>query len=488
MYRPDVPHPPRDGDIRFEITPNDAFIDEDVRIRLSGLAPHQHVQIRASTEDDDNRRWISEARFVSNDRGEVDLATQESTGGTYRGVAPMGLFWSMRLAEGKDRGGRGAQTTFTKRDSFPHSVRLEAQLARSAIVCAQIERSFRARGTALRDIAIGKRVTLETSLAEPGEPKGHVGRLFLPPGQAPNGKRPAVIILSGSGGGFDLDKAAVLSRHGFAALALAYFGAPPLPAWLHRIPLEYIESAVAWLAEQPEIDSTRIGALGVSRGAELALLAASRFPVIRALVCYAPSSVTWDSGGREKNSGESIPAWTWRGEPVPSVPLPVRRFMWRCAFPVLALRRPVMFRNLFRAGMRDRQAIKRAAIPVEQISGPILLVSGGDDHVWPAEEMAHSILDRLQKYKFQHQVEHLHYPAAGHLLRYPHLPTTARESGHQHLHGARFSFGGTPQADAEAQTDAWRRAIKFLRANLCLPDVPASFRQAPERMDGTVLE
>ena len=80
--------------------------------------------------------------------------------------------------------------------------------------------------------------------------------------------------------------------------------------------------------------------------------------------------------------------------------------------------------------------------------------------------MAEAIVERLKERGFAHTVEHLHYPAAGHLLRYPHLPTTARRSRHEHLRGARFSFGGTAQADAEAQKDAWRRAIRFLRAKL----------------------
>ena len=187
-----------------------------------------------------------------------------------------------------------------------------------------------------------------------------------------------VIVLSGSGGGFDLDKAAVLSRHGFATLALAYFGIAPLPAWLHRIPLEYFEAALTWLSAQPEIDSERIGILAVSRGAELALLLGSEFPQVRAIVAYAPSSVAWAASGRDKSTGEIIPCWTWRGKAVPFAPLPLRGFMWRSAFPVVALKRPVMFRNLFRAGLRNREAVERATIPVEKILGPILLISGGD--------------------------------------------------------------------------------------------------------------
>jgi len=125
-----------------------------------------------------------------------------------------------------------------------------------------------------------------------------------------------------------------------------------------------------------------------------------------------------------------------------------------------------MFRNLFVAGLRNSNALAQAAIPVEQIKGPMLLISGGDDHVWPAHEMAEAIAARLKKHSFAHAVERLHYPSAGHLLRYPHLPTTARSSGHEHLRGAKLSFGGGAQADAEAQADSWRRSIAFLKKHL----------------------
>ncbi|MDE3108768.1 MAG: acyl-CoA thioesterase/BAAT N-terminal domain-containing protein [Acidobacteriota bacterium] len=432
------------------------------------MAPRQKVSFRATTHDDETRQWSSHAVFWSDSQGEIDLAAHEPICGSYRGVSPMGLFWSMRLANGSNAG-PAATASFIKKHPLPHWVMLEAELENSAIVSGSIQRKFCLSGTTVRDVVINNSNALETwTETRAGNPTGNVARLFLPPvADGPSRSRlPAVIVVSGSGGGFDVDKAAVLSRHGFATMALAYFGVLPLPNWLHRVPLEYIESALAWLAAQPEVDPERIAILGVSRGAELALLAATRYSRIRAVVAYVPSSVAWDSGGRDKATRRAIPAWTWRGEPIASAPLPLRRFMWRSAFPVVAMKRPVMFRNLFRAGLRNARAVERAAIPVEQISGPILLVSGGDDHVWPAEEMAEAIMGRLGARGFAHRIEHLHYPAAGHLLRYPHLPTTARRSQHEHLRGANFSFGGTPQADAEAQADSWRRAIAFLRRHL----------------------
>jgi len=440
--------------IQFEVSAAPAFVDEEVRIVLRGLAPRQQVLIRAVAEDDENRRWTSHAGFHGDSSGSVDLATQESLGGSYRTVSPMGLFWSMRLADEHTDG----PAMFSKKDSSANPVTLVAEINGRVVASARIERDFHASGTETRDLKIGG--------GADGQSPGHVATLFIPPSFSGRGTLPVVIVLGGSGGGFDLDKAAVLSRHGFATLALAYFGILPLPSWLHRIPLDYFEAALAWLAGQPEIDSRRIGIIGVSRGAELALLLGTRFAQVRAVVAFAPSSVAWGAGGRDKATGKNIPAWLWRDEPLPFAPLPLRDFMLRSAFPVAVLRRPVMFRKLFRAALRNRDAVARAAIPVEQIAGSILLVSGGDDHVWPAAEMSEAIVARLKHRHFAYSVEHLHYPHAGHMLRYPHLPTTPRHSRNLHLRNAHYSFGGTASADAQAQSDSWRRAIEFLRASL----------------------
>jgi dienelactone hydrolase len=442
--------------VHFEVSPNPAFVDEDVRVRLNGLAAGSLVSIHAATEDDMGRSWNSQAHFRADSSGVVDASLHESLGGSYRGIAPMGLFWSMESASASADG----TSSFARSSTSPDRVDFQAVREGQVIARASLARNFLAPGTVTRDLKIPN----EAEGANKGAGETTVGRVFIPPGRGPY---PVVIVLSGSGGGFDLDKAAVLSRHGFATLALAYFAVAPLPAWLHRIPLEYFQAALTWLDAQPEIIPQRTGILAVSRGAELALLLGATLPQqIRAIVAYAPSSVAWAASGRDKATGELIPCWTWRGKPVPFAPLPLRGFMWRSAFPVVALKRPVMFRNLFRAGLRNRDAVERATIPVENIRGPLLLISGGDDHLWPAAEMSEAIVARLQRYGGTHAPEHLHFPHAGHMLRYPHLPVTARHSRNKHLRGARFSFGGTASADAEAQSQAWRRAITFLRATL----------------------
>lgn len=436
----------RDG-ISIEVTPNPAYVDEEVRIVLRGMPARRRVALRVSSCDDEGRLWESRAEFVSDTAGTVDTYAHSPRQGDYRGISPMGVFWSMR-PQNRHEIGRGL---FVKKDERESLVEISAEINGIEKIRTELSRRFASPGTIVRDLLA----------FENGE--GRIGRLFIPPGRGPH---PVVIVLGGSGGGFDLDKAAILSRHGFATLALAYFGVPPLPNWLHEIPIEYFQGALAWLFAQPEIDATRIAVLGVSRGAELALLLASSMPQISAVVAYAPSHVAWAAGGRDKATREEIPVWTRGEQPIPFAPLPLRRFMLRSAIPVVALRRPVVFRNLFHAGLRNHSEIAKAAIPVEKIAGPVLLVSGGDDRVWPAAQMSEQIISRLKNNKFLHAAEHLHYPRAGHMLRYPFLPTTPRHSHHAHLRNAKFAYGGTAEADAEADAAAWRHAIRFLRRAL----------------------
>lgn len=428
--------------IQLEIAPNPAFIDEAVAIRLTGLTPRSNVTLRAAVDDAAGRTWESRGLFRADPNGCVDPGVEFSFEGTYRGADAMGLFWSMRLTDKPS----AESATFRREGTSPDCVTISAEANGNEVAIAQLVRRWLAP---------------ETRIVEPRE-DGLVAQLFIPPCRGPHR---VIIVLGGSGGGFDLDKAAVLSRHGFATLALAYFGVPPLPQWLHRVPLEYFGRAIAWLASQPEIHAERIGVLGVSRGAELALLLGATFREIGPIVAFAPSAVAWGSGGKDKATGEIIPCWTWRDRAVPFAPLPLSRFIVRSAVPVGLLRRPVKFRKLFGSAMRNRETVERARIPVENCRGPILLISGGDDHVWPSARMAKMINERLHAQNLAKFVEHLNYPGAGHSLRYPYLPTTARIFRPANLKYF-VSFGGSAREDAAAQADSWRRAISFFDKHL----------------------
>lgn len=67
-----------------------------------------------------------------------------------------------------------------------------------------------------------------------------------------------------------------------------------------------------WLGEQEGVAGDRTGIVGASRGGELALLAASLFPEVKAVVGYTPSGIIWEGIG-----DDGAPAWTYRGEAFP---------------------------------------------------------------------------------------------------------------------------------------------------------------------------
>ncbi|MBZ5572738.1 MAG: dienelactone hydrolase family protein [Acidobacteriia bacterium] len=115
---------------------------------------------------------------------------------------------------------------------------------------------------------------------------------FLP---SANGQRcPAVIGLHGSGGGHDsmADPARLLAGQGYAVYVLHYFertGTTEIdglqtifrhfPAWMKTL-----WDAVSFVARQPQVDPERIGLLGFSLGAYLALSAASIDSRVQAVV------------------------------------------------------------------------------------------------------------------------------------------------------------------------------------------------------------
>lgn len=138
------------------------------------------------------------------------------------------------------------------------------------------------------------------------EQDGLIANLYAaPPGEK---NAPAVLLLGGSEGGIGSGaarQAADLSAHGIAVLQLAYFGAPGLPSKLNLVPLSYFDEALAWIKRQPGIDPKRIAVVGASKGAEAALLIATRHLELRAVVVGAPSAAVWpgiDFSGEETGS------------------------------------------------------------------------------------------------------------------------------------------------------------------------------------------
>jgi dienelactone hydrolase len=433
---------------RFDLSADTVLIDEVINIRVTGLPPKQPVTIRMA--GDGAVRMQSSAAFRSNEQGHVDVAKMRPISGDYEGVHAMGLFWSA-----------SRDTTASPLGSqMPRRLDPRTPPMQRVILTAEWEGRVLATDTIVRRVAaVGVRI-------EEVRERGLVGLVLYPPGEGPH---PAVIVLPGSQGGVpQLARfPAGLASQGYVVLALGYFAAEGLPERLFNIPLEYFETAITWLRDQPQVDSTRIGVLGISRGGELALLLGSKFPALRTVIAYVPSHVAWQ--GMQVDARRT-PAWTYQGQPIP--------FMTARATPQAIARhagcinaRACSPRSIhqFRALLDDRKAEARAEIAVERINGGVLFVSGADDQVWPSELMADRAVARLKRHNFLHPYVHLKYKDAGHMITRPHVPTkTVTEFNRHPISGVMTTPGGTPEGTAVANEDSWRRMLEFLEKNLKL--------------------
>lgn len=272
---------------------------------------------------------------------------------------------------------------------------------------------------------------------------GLYGELYLPAHTRP---LPLLIAIGGSEGGLDIMSSYVagFALQGYAVLSLAWWKAPGLPQTLENVPLEYFDRAIAWARARPEIAKGRIGFLGWSRGAEAALLVASRNRDVRAVVGIAPSAYVW-AGLNFANPAASKPAWTVAGAPLPYI-TPGR---YQPGAPMA---------QMFTGVLPTADGRPEAVIPAENIHAPVLLLSGSDDRLWPSNPMAQRVVERLRAHHFTFAVEHKNYEGAGHsiFIGDPAAPPRAEN-------GAMNAFmGGSAEANVAARSDSWQRILGFL--------------------------
>lgn len=219
----------------------------------------------------------------------------------------------------------------------------------------------------------------------------------------------AMIVVSGSDGGIKwADKiASVYSSHGIPSLAVAYWKTKYTSNTLALIPIEIIQSAVTWLKGN---GYSKVGIYGISKGAELALISASLLPQIEFVIAVSPSCCVFE--GIAKPAYSNTSSWTWGGQPLPyasfhNVPVSLikniinnREFGFAEQYSVV-----------LETSKNDENTIK-----VENINGPILLLSAKEDAQWPAATMGKMIVDRLTDKKFRFPYQYEIFNPASHIL------------------------------------------------------------------------
>lgn len=261
------------------------------------------------------------------------------------------------------------------------------------------------------------------------------------------GKRPALLVLGGSEGGIGSGITKIskdLARQGITVFNVSYFRAPGQPNKLEEIPLETFDRAIQWMRMQPEVAADRIGLLGGSKGAEAALLIATRHPELRAVVATMPSSVVW-AGVNWKTFISHKSSWSLGGKPLDYLPL--------ASFD----RKTIS--SVYRGVIAASDAREQAAIPIERIAAPVLLICGENDAMWPSCPMARQVEARAGR-SGHPKVTVLVYPNAGHAVFG--APVSPQRLAKSHLD----SLGGTNVGNNAARADSWRQTIGFLRKTL----------------------
>ncbi len=420
------------SDIQINITPRVSLRDQPLDIRVHGLRPLELVTLRAFVPNLAGCAFSASAAYHADVAGNLVVNEHPAISGSYRGIDGMGLITAL-----------SSDDKICEEEVYTS----ERAVASFTIEFTLIGENGRALGKS--EVTRHSHVASQPTAREPWRTRSSIGTLYYP---ARERAQHTVLVLPGANGGIPAGYAEMLAAHGYTALALAYFGLDGLPPTLDEIPLEYFTSVIDELLQHPRAVGERVVVIGTSKGGELSLVLAAHAPAqIKAVVAYSPSALVWNGLSATSSSwtvdGQVVPFLFFDFASLPATPIP----------PFVLL--PAYINALKNSTDEDRD---RARIAVENIDGPVLMLSGTDDRVWPAVHFGDMVANALARHDHPYPVVHHKYRDAGHMILAPAYRPAAKTS----LSGAGslgIEFGGTLEVNAHADADAWRRVLDFLQ-------------------------
>uniref|UniRef100_A0A671TSH5 Acyl-coenzyme A thioesterase 1-like n=1 Tax=Sparus aurata TaxID=8175 RepID=A0A671TSH5_SPAAU len=392
------------------------LFDEPFQVKVGGLRVGQMVTVKAASTDERGVVFSSSATYRADGDGEIDLDRDPSLSGSYVGVEPMGLLWSLR--------------TDTLHWYFFKNKVVEPMVVKLSVHEGEGEGD----GRMLAEVT-NERFLIGDGVSRLPIKEGNVqGVLFTPP----EGPFPAVLDLCTF---MSEKRASLLANKGFVVLAVeVYIKKIENTKEIH---LDRFEEAMDFLRQQPKVDSKGVGIISRSKGADITLSLAAFVPGVQAVV--------WINGC---SANVGFPLYYKKRQILSPllydfskvIPTESGARIVKCC-----VKNPLAEEN------------KGSLIPIQQAKAHFLFVVSEDDLNWDSKGYVDEMVQRL-KHHGKDNFETVCYPGAGHLLEPPYGPYCPST-----FHGlVRYPvlWGGEPRAHAVAEVHMWKKVQEFLRTHL----------------------
>ncbi|XP_039672243.1 acyl-coenzyme A thioesterase 1-like isoform X2 [Perca fluviatilis] len=407
--------------VRLRLLPRArCMFDEPVQVKVAGLRARQVVTMRARSTDDKGLVFSSSATYKADGSGEIDLERDPSLSGSYIGVEPMGLLWSMRADTLHRR--------FIKTNSLNHHV------VNFSVHDKEGEGRMLAEAT-------NERLLIGDGVSRLPIKEGNIrGVLFTPPGRGPF---PALLDLYTFGGGLSEKRASLLANRGFVVLTVALYGHDDMAKNIKEVHLDYFEEAIEFLKKQDKVGSKGVGVLSLSKSGDLALSVASYLPGVEATV--------WINGCC---ANTVLPLYHKKSQILPALMMDISKM-------VPTESGAFMSKNVMHNPLAEEN--KATLVPIEQAKGRFLFVASEDDLNWDSKAYMDRMVERLQHHG-KDNFESVSYPGAGHYLEPPYGPYCP--SSFHGVAGNHVLWGGEPRSHAAAEVHLWKKIQEFFRTHL----------------------
>ncbi|KAJ8309355.1 hypothetical protein KUTeg_014229 [Tegillarca granosa] len=380
--------------------PENPLVDEVVHIKVQGLSAGAPYTIRSSLCEN-KTNFSACGCYIADDNGVVDVGKSFCIEGTYSGIEPMGLFWSMKQEPGYKRYIRIIKLNIL--ETLRVNLSVYEGIHDWETVCKNelepVASTFIDRWYKSKDV---KRIRVKSGRLR--------GRLFVPPGDGPF---PGIIDLFGGAGGLMEFRAALLASRGFVTYALPYFNFEDLQFDPDNtlLDIDYFLEAVDYLSSFNFVN--KVGIIGVSKGAEYAMLTTRLYSVPssslvnRVLDDFQCECIT-------NRHNQKVKAAVFINGP-PFLTLFDLKFgntIYKCVDKDIGYHNVIFLKKMLNSKLLVNKLWKTEA--------NILYIVGEDDQTTDPN-LANVLLNRYPKDK-QSLIELKSYPNAGHLIEPPFMP------------------------------------------------------------------